>query len=112
MRFLTENDSVINPKENYIVIDKLEYELDIPRNLMPEENLIYEKAKMCKEDGVIKIEELIRDAKMKNKGIGEITNFELEIPLTTEFNATPKEYYIQLNMRKQVSDHLKELIKD
>ncbi|KAG0439378.1 Transposon Tf2-9 polyprotein [Dictyocoela muelleri] len=112
MRFLTENDAVINLKENYIIIDKLEYEIDISKNLMPEENLIYEKVKMCKEDDLSKIEELIRKAKMKNKEMGEILNFEHEIPLTDEFKAIPKEYYIPLNIRRQVSEHLKELIKD
>ncbi|KAG0420173.1 Retrovirus-related Pol polyprotein from transposon 17.6 [Dictyocoela roeselum] len=112
MRFLAENDAVINLKENYIIVDKVEYELDISRNSMPEENLIYDKAKMCKDDNTQEMIDLIREARLKNKTVGEVSIIEHEIPLLSEFNATPKEYGVPLNLRKQVTEHLQSLIDD
>ncbi|KAG0438571.1 hypothetical protein DMUE_3010, partial [Dictyocoela muelleri] len=73
MRLLSENDSIINLKENYVKFDNMECEIDKPKDFTFEETSVYEKVKMCKDQKEDKLKNLIQEAKKKNNSIGEIS---------------------------------------
>ncbi|KAG0438556.1 Retrovirus-related Pol polyprotein from transposon opus [Dictyocoela muelleri] len=112
MRFLVENNAVINMKENFIVIDGFEYELNIKNNNTSEEEEIYDKSKLIKPVDNRELKLLIKDAKQNNNTMGEISIVSHEISLMNEFNLIPREYPVPLNLRENIEAHLNKLISD
>ncbi|KAG0422521.1 Retrovirus-related Pol polyprotein from transposon opus, partial [Dictyocoela muelleri] len=112
MRFLEENNAVINIKDKFIVIDGIEHEFATKANETFEENSIYEKSKVYKINEENELEALVTESKKSNKKIGEVSIACHKIPLIKEFNATPKEYPVPLNLKEKVEEHLKTLISE
>ncbi|KAG0428790.1 Retrovirus-related Pol polyprotein from transposon 17.6, partial [Dictyocoela muelleri] len=112
MRFLVENNAVINMKENFIVIDGLEYELNIKNNNACEEEEIYDKSKLIKPIDNRELKLLIKEAKQNNNTMGEVSIVSHEISLMKEFNLIPREYPVPLKLRENVEAHLNKLISD
>ncbi|KAG0440694.1 hypothetical protein DMUE_1552 [Dictyocoela muelleri] len=114
MRFLLENDGIINQPENYINIDGVEYELNFNieyRNSA--EQSIINKTKVYEiKNGCEKNFQLVKKYKTTNPSVGNIKNHEHKTELFKEFNLTRKEYPVPIGMQNDVSDHFDKLIKD
>ncbi|KAG0420244.1 Transposon Tf2-9 polyprotein [Dictyocoela roeselum] len=114
MRFLLENNGIINLSENIIIIDDIEYEMNT-RNKTSDnvQSEIISKTKIYEiRDEIIAIKDLIRKYKSKNPKIGNIRNAEHKIDLFEKFAFQKKEYSVPIGLQDDVSRHIDELIKD
>ncbi|KAG0434941.1 hypothetical protein DMUE_4964, partial [Dictyocoela muelleri] len=111
MRFLLENDAIINLREGFIVLDGCEYEIngiENKTNLIEKE--IMQKTKtftLSKLDD--KINELLRDIKNRNPVLGEIPNIKHKIELIGEMKMIKREYPVPIGLHEDVLNHLKAL---
>ncbi|KAG0441231.1 hypothetical protein DMUE_1211, partial [Dictyocoela muelleri] len=111
MRFLLEYDAIINLREGFLVLDDCKYEIngiENKTNLIEKE--IIQKTKtftLTKIDG--KINELLRDIKIKNPVLGEILNIEHKIELIGEMKMIKREYPVLIGLHEDVLNHLKAL---
>ncbi|KAG0436055.1 Retrovirus-related Pol polyprotein from transposon [Dictyocoela muelleri] len=112
MRFLEENNAIINIKEKYITIDGIEYEFITKNNEDMDEKSVYEKSKVYEIKDTDELQALVAKNKKLNKNIDEVAITCHKIPLIKEFNAIPKEYPVPLNLKERVNEHLKALIAD
>ncbi|KAG0436063.1 Retrovirus-related Pol polyprotein from transposon 17.6 [Dictyocoela muelleri] len=112
MRFLTENDAVINLNEGFVTIDGTEYEIDTKtQNLCVAEKKIIEKSKVYAiNDYENKIKDLIKFNKKRNPILGNIPNILHHIELNSPFEKIEKEYSVPLGLEKDVKSHLEELL--
>ncbi|KAG0419577.1 Retrovirus-related Pol polyprotein from transposon 17.6 [Dictyocoela roeselum] len=114
MRFLLENNSVIDLSENTLNIDGVEYEIDCGGssfNSFDQEIILKSKIyKMKNADE--KINELIQKFKKQNPKLGNIKKYEHSIELFDDFKLNKKEYSVPLGLQKEVKDHLDGLIND
>ncbi|KAG0435937.1 Retrovirus-related Pol polyprotein from transposon opus [Dictyocoela muelleri] len=109
MRFLTENDAVINLKEGTLTLDGFEYEIcqsSLTNNQY--DNAIITKSKICsvKDD----IKNLIKTAIKTNPALGNITVVEHKIQLSSEPENSFKEYPVPVGIMNEVREHLNILI--
>ncbi|KAG0420565.1 Transposon Tf2-6 polyprotein [Dictyocoela roeselum] len=111
MKFLRENDAIINLKDNYINLDNREYEIGKERsNLDMYEQDIVTKTTVFSINKTDKDFKELKDImKTKNPKLGHISTFEHEIELAYEFTPKFKEYSVPLAIKKDVENHLKEL---
>ncbi|KAG0418630.1 hypothetical protein EQH57_0708 [Dictyocoela roeselum] len=113
MSFLTQNQAVIDLKNNIIAIDGREYELEgTQHNVANFENQIITNTKIfniaeCKE----RIDKLIKTAKLSNPEIGKIDVIKHEIQLYNEDTKikTIKNYSVPVCLQKDLVKHLNEL---
>ncbi|KAG0440650.1 hypothetical protein DMUE_1581 [Dictyocoela muelleri] len=87
MRFLMENDAVINLKEGFVTLDGTEYEIEPKtQNLCVADKEIIEKSKVYNvQDYEAQIRDLIRLNKKRNPTLGNIPNVLHHIELTSKF---------------------------
>lgn len=112
MRFLIENDAIINLKEGIVIFDGTEYEITNKKQI---QNIAdREITAISKIYPVInaetRIKTLIQDAKFRNPPIGNIPFAEHTIELTSPFEKIEKEYNVPIELQDDVSRHLKDLI--
>ncbi|KAG0441354.1 Transposon Tf2-6 polyprotein [Dictyocoela muelleri] len=114
MRFLTENDTIINLKDGIISLDGKEYEVKarIPNFVAPD-NDISRKTKIFSVKSVYsEINETINKAKIHNPEIGNIQIAKHKIELTGKFECAPREYPVPIGLQDEVKQHIKTLIKN
>ncbi|KAG0440561.1 Retrovirus-related Pol polyprotein from transposon opus [Dictyocoela muelleri] len=112
MRFLGENDAIINLKEGLINLDGTEYEMAVKTriNNLSDSKLI-DKSKILLVKDNDEIKEMINTYKRKNPKLSSIENCKHKIELTKEFVNQPKEYPVPIGLQDNVKEHLDELIR-
>ncbi|KAG0434519.1 Retrovirus-related Pol polyprotein from transposon 17.6 [Dictyocoela muelleri] len=111
MRFLIENEAVINLKEGYISLDGSEYEIDvgIVENRIDNE-IVAETKTYSLDEFKNNIFNLIRTVKKSNPVCGKIPNVYHKINLIGKFTLIKKEYPVPQSMYDSVKLHLNDLI--
>ncbi|KAG0441171.1 hypothetical protein DMUE_1254 [Dictyocoela muelleri] len=104
MRFLLENNRIINLSKNLINIDGAEYDLTFEDNTktITEEQLIAKTRIYEITDIKSRIHELMKDSKKTNPVLGNIKNFEHKIELIRNFYLTRREYPEALGLQNEV----------
>ncbi|KAG0420320.1 Retrovirus-related Pol polyprotein from transposon 17.6 [Dictyocoela roeselum] len=112
MKFLRENDAIIDLKHNVLKVDGFEYQIasENEKVCFADMELIEKSHALNINDDNSKIGEIITAYKNKNRPIGDINIFHHKINLTGNFNKIMNEYPVPLGIRKDVEDHLNELI--
>ncbi|KAG0441246.1 Retrovirus-related Pol polyprotein from transposon opus [Dictyocoela muelleri] len=112
MRFLKENDVIIDFKRDKITIDDNEYNLNSgSSDICFADKKLIEKSKVLNISRVNdELEQLINHYKEINPKIGDIGIKKHYIVLTERFNRIMKEYPVPLGIRDEVKNHLDELI--
>lgn len=110
MRFLLENDAILNLKEGLVNLDDIEY--DISRKTHTNNQFdteITNKTKIfaVKDD----IKNIIEKAKAKNPTLGNITLLKHHIQLISDFTQKRREYPVPVAIQSEVKEHLENLIK-
>ncbi|KAG0442789.1 Retrovirus-related Pol polyprotein from transposon [Dictyocoela muelleri] len=113
MKFFRENDVVIDFKNNMLKIDGAEHKMDTE-----DEKICFADKEMAEKsqvfnvsDEVFRIKKLVDHFKENNPVTGNIEIFNHKINLIAKFEKIINEYPVPLGIRKEVEDHLNELIK-
>ncbi|KAG0420286.1 Retrovirus-related Pol polyprotein from transposon 17.6, partial [Dictyocoela roeselum] len=113
MKFLIDNEAILNLKEGIMNLDGKEYEIETnstPLNVS--DTKIISKTKIfATKTEERDLMEAIKNAKQRNPELGEIDTISHKIELTKTFSNLPKEYRVPMGLQHDVKEHLKELEK-
>ncbi|KAG0420770.1 Retrovirus-related Pol polyprotein from transposon 17.6 [Dictyocoela roeselum] len=113
MRFLLENNSVINLREKTINIDGTKYDVEIHDETNTFEDEVISKTRVYEiKDYKKKISELIKNQKTRNPRIGNIKNAEHKIEVFDTLKLIKREYQVPIGLTEDVEEHLETLLKD
>ncbi|KAG0438524.1 Retrovirus-related Pol polyprotein from transposon opus [Dictyocoela muelleri] len=112
MRFLLENEAVINLREGFLNLDGCEYEISGCSEYKNKlEMSIMEKTRTFSlTDPTDKIAGLLKEMKKDNPSFGKIPKITHKIELISEFNKILPEYPVPIGMQRDVLTHLETLI--
>ncbi|KAG0420484.1 Retrovirus-related Pol polyprotein from transposon 17.6 [Dictyocoela roeselum] len=112
MRFLFENEAVINLKEGFLNLDGCEYEISgcLENKNQPENSIIEKTRTFSLTNPSDKIARLLKEMKNDNPLFGKIPKIPHKIELISEFNKTLPEYPVPIGMQRDVLTHLETLI--
>ncbi|KAG0420575.1 Retrovirus-related Pol polyprotein from transposon 17.6 [Dictyocoela roeselum] len=109
MKFLMDNDAVINLKEGTMNLDGIDYEIFEGSNNNNEfDSELINKLKICSIRNAM--DNLIQTAKKKNPSLGKINVVEHKIEVYEDFKNIQKEYPVPVGLREEVCEHLQTLI--
>ncbi|KAG0441617.1 Retrovirus-related Pol polyprotein from transposon 17.6 [Dictyocoela muelleri] len=108
MRFLMENDAIINIKDGFVRLDGYEYELKQSSMINNHcDDKILNKTKICSIKDEIK--HLIHKTRKQNPEVGHIKVIKHGIEKISELKIRPKEYPIPVGIKSEVNEHLEQL---
>ncbi|KAG0442151.1 hypothetical protein DMUE_0497 [Dictyocoela muelleri] len=109
MKFLMDNDAVINLKDGTMNLDGIEYEIcrGSKTNNQHDSEIINKSRIYTIKD---RISNLLQSAMKNNPLIGNINVITHTIDLSREFTNIAKEYPVPIGLRDEVREHLKILI--
>ncbi|KAG0435206.1 hypothetical protein DMUE_4835 [Dictyocoela muelleri] len=104
MRFLLENEAIINLREGFVNLDGFEYEVSTKNHEanLYEQALIKKSKTFSLSEQEDKIEALILKAKRENPTFRTIPHIRHHINLHEDFNLVKREYPVPIGMHDEV----------